>query len=370
MPHDPSIASPKPERRTIAGLHYVRAAATLMVAIYHADVTNALGKYFGHRAFHGFFTPVAGEIDLFFLMSGVIMVVATHDRKTKLPRIDAAEFWWRRAIRLLPLLWLAVLLSSILIFLVHPADFVIGPTLRGLFLWPVGEVIPFTAWTIRYEVMFYIVFGMFFLLWPKLIFLAVAWFTAPLALALVGQAPICEDGEFFHFFFSPYNMEFGAGVAVGMIYLRSPQFLKFDYSLGVIIALVLSIRCGLWLYPGPAMSAYSTFHVFLLMAPCLLIVSFALWTEPSRTFKPMIFLGDASYSIFLFHPVAVSPVLILLKKAAPSLNPDISFALAAIAGIGFGCAIHVLIEKPLIKHANMKLHSLPGVPDRAVAQAG
>lgn len=348
-----------PDRsRTIVGLHYVRALATIMVVVVHACLIVALPKYYGSEVLAGFFDPGAGEIDLFFLMSGVIMVIATHSATTLRPRSGVGDFLRRRAIRIVPMLWLAVLAFN-LIYLVGRGE-TVDPmeSLRALVFWPVGSVVPFVAWTIRYEVLFYLIFALCFIARPKLMPLAVLWFVSPLLISLVAQPPKAEDGTFLHFFFSPFNMEFGAGVALGFAYLRRGAARPFRHQLLAIVVVLAAMRTAVW-WAGPSAVFASTPFVLALLPAGIVVVLLALKTDPIRAFRPLIFIGDASYSIFLFHPHVVSPVVQVLARVAPSLPPGLAAAVATLAAIGVGSLIHVLIEKPLVRVANMRFHTLP-----------
>ncbi len=82
----------------------------------------------------------------------------------------------------------------------------------------------------------------------------------------------------------------------------------------------------------------------------------------------MVFLGDASYSIFLFHPLAISPVEHLLKTHAAWMSAELVFAIAILTGVAFGSLIHILIERPLVKFANLKFHTIPSKNARVTAK--
>ncbi|MER8409625.1 acyltransferase family protein [Mesorhizobium sp. M1307] len=93
---------------TISGLHYLRAIATVLVVITHNVSAASLDKYFGPGMLTTFFTSGGGEVDFFFMMSGFIMVVTATNSATGAPRYTPLEFLFRRAVRLLPMLYLAV----------------------------------------------------------------------------------------------------------------------------------------------------------------------------------------------------------------------------------------------------------------------
>jgi peptidoglycan/LPS O-acetylase OafA/YrhL len=63
----------------------------------------------------------------------------------------------------------------------------------------------------------------------------------------------------------------------------------------------------------------------------------------------LIFLGDASYSIFLTHMPVISAITKILQKANLGKYYDGFFApaLLAVFAVVFGCIFYSLIEKPL-----------------------
>lgn len=76
----------------LPGLDGIRALAVIAVVLYHADVTWMRGGALG--------------VDVFFVLSGyliTLLLVAEHGRNG---RISLAEFWRRRARRLLPALYM------------------------------------------------------------------------------------------------------------------------------------------------------------------------------------------------------------------------------------------------------------------------
>jgi peptidoglycan/LPS O-acetylase OafA/YrhL len=81
------------------------------------------------------------------------------------------------------------------------------------------------------------------------------------------------------------------------------------------------------------------------------IVLGTLWLERviegKRWAKPLAFLGDASYSIYLSHTFVVPATVIALKKIGVTDTPAV-FLLAAVAVMAAGSISYLWLEKPLI----------------------
>lgn len=78
----------------IAGLDGLRALAVVAVLLFHADLPWARGGYLG--------------VDLFFVLSGFLITGLLADETEGAGRVDYRRFYWRRAKRLLPAVWLMI----------------------------------------------------------------------------------------------------------------------------------------------------------------------------------------------------------------------------------------------------------------------
>ncbi len=155
----------------IASIQILRALAALMVVFSHVqadsfDTANRAGQHFA--GFH--MLPLNAGVDLFFVISGFIMVYASR-RLFGTPRAGA-QFMARRIARIVPLYWLATSLALILLGYEAARG-------KGAFpgVWEIlasfgfipfarpqdGLVQPVTGvgWTLNYEMFFYAVFALF-----------------------------------------------------------------------------------------------------------------------------------------------------------------------------------------------------------------
>lgn len=326
-----------------------------MVVVVHASGIVAGPRYAGAHPFWGLLETGAGEVDFFFMMSGFIMVVSSHNPTTGLPRLGALEFFRRRAVRILPLLWLAVVSYAVIRYfgrggIGDPLDYV-----RAFFVWPVGEVSPWVTWTIRYEVLFYLVFGCAFIAWPRSAPVGILWFVSPVLLAGATRLLGLDAPEILVFVFSPLNLEFGIGVALGFAYHRLGPPVPFRFQLTAIVAIFVVLR----LIRLTGIETGSLGFVLGIAPVCLAALVLAVKTQPSQVSKTMIFLGDASYSIFLFHPHVLSAALQGLVRVAPWLPPTAMALIATAISVGLTSLVHVFVEKPLVERANMMFHTIP-----------
>jgi|KBSSwiStaDraftv2_1062776.scaffolds.fasta_scaffold550461_1 exopolysaccharide production protein ExoZ len=292
--------------RSIQVLRGLAAFAVVVLHAYpeaHAPVGNA-----GYGA--------AG-VDLFFVISGFIMASVSKGR-------TAGQFLSDRLWRIYPLWWVAVL----------PWLFMVprGPTsaLSSLTLWPIyagGYFVPVlkVGWTLSFELMFYLAMTLSLATRP-------AVSLALYALCLAGA--LTTSNTLLHFIGSPMALEFLMGVLIA----RLPRRPGLGALIPVGLALLACTSPGIGDVESSFLPQWALWRAILWGLPAAAIVWGALsldrWFR-HRLFNVPVAIGDASYSIYLFHPL-VAYGLGLVRPAR--------IALAA----GIGWAMHILVERRIL----------------------
>jgi exopolysaccharide production protein ExoZ len=258
-------------------------------------------------------------VDLFFVISGFIIARVSSDR-------PPVTFVKARLWRILPVYWLAALPYVAWPILYGTPDWAkIAATVT---LWPVWggtyqqPLLP-VAWSLYFEMLFYAAVA----LWLAGKRLAAG------AAALVVVAALVVPGPVTAFLLSPIIIEFLAGFALARV--RSFRL--------ALLALIIGL---IWLFTpersfeGVTMLDGSTAWLRLAMygVPASLIVYGALgleswFAEPWA--KPIVLVGDASYSIYLTHLMAVRA---LAEWSAP---------VRLLAALALGLACYFTIERTL-----------------------
>lgn len=289
-------------------------------------------------------------VDLFFVLSGFIMIYITRDWTTRGVR-RIPEFLFARATRIYPLYWI-VSLPLFGLWLVRP-DMVFSSSasepqwLNSIFLvpayaYPMLEV----GWTLVYEMMFYLLFAL-------ILILPLRW----RPLALLGWAAVVLGGNLagaqawgavsFHLF-SALSLEFLAGAATALIYLR------LKGSAGMALLLVGAGLLGLlvWFVAGGVFEDEWPRVLRLTLPACALVLG-AAWLDrhgvPAWT--PAIRLGDWSYSLYLTHLLSLVAIEKLWLALGLTALPGWLFPIVLIIGsLIAGGLTYRWIEKPLITH--------------------
>jgi exopolysaccharide production protein ExoZ len=333
--------------KTLYGIQYLRAFAALGVVIFHAAAKVG-----------GNFTIGAAGVDVFFVISGFIMWVITERRPT-----TPWQFFRERWLRIAPVYWLvtAVMIVGALIGLFPNLKLTLGHSLGSLFFIPVrspstGEIWPVLTqgWTLDFEMFFYLIFaGALFLPRPYRLPTLAVIFTGLVTLGalLDPTAPIPQT------YTNPIILEFVGGMLIAELWSKY-GLASTGFGLGCI---ALACAGFLALYIGDhAPDVYVCGP--LAMALVLGVVLLESKDQIGR-WSPLAYLGDASYSIYLWHTLAISVV----AKAAPKLGASSSMTiiLGVVAGVLIGSMAYEILEKPLRKFLAFRRHKRrsPAVTD-------
>ena len=368
-------------------LQALRAIAAIAVLLGHVQgAILTAGAAVGMRPWVVARFPGGCGVDLFFAISGFIILTSSAS-EAGAPG-GRARFFRKRAARLVPLYWLATIvfvpillagrvaprgdlvsaLAASLLFIPHAA--VIGPV--GVF--PVYDL----GWTLNFEMFFYAVFGSF---------LACRLGTAGLAsgallsLLVIAGAAWPASGTLHAVWTAPILLEFVGGLLVGMAFRSS-----FRPPLAVCL---LTAAAGIWLLvldpmalagtPRGSVTPNDLVRVLGWGVPAALVLSGAVFAEKCRPIplvRPVVWLrtiGDASYSLYLVHPI----VLIVLVKIWNTTVPHaarqelttwpVFGASLVVAALAASLAVHRFVEIPLMRGAGRLLR--PHVPSPVPAVA-
>ena len=346
--------------QTLWTVQVMRGVAALMVVIGHSQsAVAATVTLTGGTFARSTIVPWGAGVDLFFVISGFIMVHAS----ARLFGRDGArvEFLRRRLIRIVPLYWLATtaFLALLAAATLKGGDpfpdarailasyaFVPADTYGDGHLFPVFDL----GWTLNYEMFFY---GLLALVvaWPRRRALAAL---GVLLAVLVGIGAVVPGPSAAWFWTRPIILDFGLGLLVGAL---------------VAGRVVLPVRLrGVMALAGVAMLLADPFHVFdgvvgttvanawprVLVAgvPVVMVLAAALLgPEPRlpRGAAPFTRVGDASYSLYLFHPFALIAMEKLAQKS-PAIAGAPGWLLVAgtvVAALLIALAAFRWVERPM-----------------------
>ncbi|MDQ1925035.1 acyltransferase family protein [Massilia pseudoviolaceinigra] len=259
--------------------------------------------------------PGAMGVDLFFIISGFIMVYTTQKSDGSIA--SSIDFSIKRFARIWPVYAIATILYVMLVkdgmaYFAGPGH--VAVFLKSLLLIPpIPSDVPFfgftlpLAWTLAFEVYFYAVFCIS-MLFGRLRWVALCvWMLATvIAIPLIEQNTAFHVRTNFNFRFSYLNLitnsiiiDFMAGVAIAHIYL-APR-IRLTNRILCLNLMWVSIGFALWCnfateanFHGPTKWGWP----LALMVLCIALASKTVSLAPPRF---IVWLGTISYSVYLFH---------------------------------------------------------------------
>ena len=339
------------ETKIFHGIQLLRYVAAVLVVITHATGTYS-EKILALGGGHYWFMGQCG-VDIFFVISGFVMA-GTVTRLSGHP-YAYREFSLRRVVRVVPLYWLAlslkIALALALPYLVSHSKIEIPYLLRNFFFVPVKNnddaYLPVLTvdWAIIYEMFFYLVILISLFLKLSLLKYVSLTFVSTAGLFFLNNS---SDWTVLNYFTNPVILEFCFGVSA---YHLVDKY-QFSWSRLTTYLVLLWLYC-LWL------SDLQTLRYRFIPWDCaafLIVLGVALAESWFRTgfARQSCKLGDASYSLYLFHPFLVPLVVILLKVCGVS-SVLVTVVLFIIISTLVANVLYLWHEKPLTHYLNHRL---------------
>lgn len=329
-------------RSDIDGL---RALAVIPVVLFHAGSSLATGGYVG--------------VDVFFVISG-FLITGIIEREIKDERFSIVHFYERRARRILPALFTVIAASFIAAwFLMMPSSFkefaesVVATAMFGsnVYFWQSTGYFSTEAefrvllhtWSLAVEEQFYLFWPLFLLLatrFPKrfLIGVVMSVFMISLAASIVGIY-FYSGASFYLIHTRAWELMCGSMLALSVVPKWRNTLLREVSAIVGIMMILLPIVIYDATTPFPGIAA---------LWPCLgtaLVLHSEGKTQVGRllSYKPIVFIGLISYSLYLWH----WPILALLRIAFGTATlPAIASYAAVLFSIGLAALSWFFIERP------------------------
>lgn len=343
-----------PSNGILPGIQYLRGFAAILVVIWHADWLVSLPPSYGTSPFQLAESGLFG-VAIFFVISGfIITIISLGSSQTSL-----GEFVTRRFVRIVPFMWVCVIGYNLL-SIAGTGKFDTAPALRAMVLWPIGELRPHIVWTLRHELIFYILFALTMLRARPLPILLAIWFACPLLWYAAAQfwpdlmqpqsaASDLAMTVLYGNIMMP-NLQFGAGFLFGILCLRGSPLMRPRNSSAFLVTIGMTILAtaivGLTLSEDNGLRAiwWTLFAAIVVWSG---IVSF---DKGGPLHALGMLLGNASYSIYLTHN-AVLLVLIQISARTHNVLPAKLFLVSSVLlCIAAGVIIHWYVEQPLIAY--------------------
>ncbi|MDN3695222.1 acyltransferase [Chryseobacterium tructae] len=338
----------------ISQITFTRFLAAMAIVISHFNKDLFLYKI---NYISNIFLKANVGVSYFFILSGFIMIVAYHKKN----RIEYFDYYRNRFARIYPLYVLGLLLYLVTRY----SNFSIYKGflyLFGLQSWIPGEamILNFPGWSISVEFLFYLLFPLlynyFYSKGNKSIWVVtvIIWIMTQVFCSLYVDSsyykgPHTESHELLYYFPLMHINEFLVGNLAGLFFVKNSGQKNYDVPVIIIFGLILLSLIFLpWFYHNGLMA--------LLFIPLIVLISKnnGVLTKVF-SLKPLEYLGEASYAVYITH----IPVLYILREVVGKYNFSIDtvFGIYIIVVILTSILFYQCIEKPLrdyLKKVNIR----------------
>lgn len=362
MSIDPTKRSP-----TLHNIQALRAIAALLVVFAHLPGIEA--KHSPDQILPTIFMLGISGVDLFFVISGFIMVYVTWHTPRKLANVG--RFLFARFTRIYPIYWLIAGLVFIA-WKFRPDLISFDPQTtslwRSFFLLP-DNTFPMlkVAWTLIHELYFYLIFALCLCVPRRFLMAALTlWAIAILALQNSGFCPLSPT---WRLMINPMGLEFYFGAVIGWLYMRKAQDgLQARLAWPILIIGCLCFIAALSYQSGFAADPFPDYarRTIVFGIPAALMV-FGLVNIEQKGYSapvPLSTIGDWSYALYLSHVLTLSVLgYIWARIAGPATwdNLIVMPIMVVIATIISG-VIWYGFEKPLLQFFSTIRARLFGTP--------
>lgn len=338
---------------TIQILRFLAVLAVIVSHSFHelVDLIGGRAPLFDEKLFPGDF-----GVDLFFVISGFIMVYVSRDHFGSAPA--ALDYMRRRIVRIVPLYWtMTTVMIAVVLLLPNAVDTATADPRQ----WIASYLfVPFErsadgmmrpvlglGWSLNYEMFFYAIFACCMLLPRRLAIPAAV--VLLFATHLAGQTALSQVPAI-RYLSHPVIFEFAAGMLLGWAFVTGLRISPLLCA-GLVAAGVALLFSAPRFDEGMEAARHIRYGI-----PALLIVAavtLGRGADAYRGSRLAVSAGDASYATYLTHPFVLGVLTLVFRKSelAGSVDPAALFTvylLVAISGsLVTGHLVHWLYDRPL-----------------------
>lgn len=338
-------------------IQIMRAFAALLVLIDHSFASLTRDKLISidlvwHESFFGQIGTLG--VAIFFVISGFIMAETNKDGFGSVE--SAKQFAIRRILRIVPLYYVATAFAFAVLVSIPQINIGATDLLYSIAFIPhfgTIEIAGFfpvlgVGWTLNMEMLFYALFAIALMLDKALgmVSLLISIFSIVFVSRLLVFLNVGEH-SIANFYSQLVMLLFAAGVALSItfdtvksFFLKHLKWLRYDVLLGLVVVMIALLN---------AFGMHRSLIHLMLDCASVPIVAAALCSQavfPTYIQRCLTLIGDASYSLYLFH----SSLLFVLNSIWRNLHIDNAPFLSAadlLITLVLCIAAYFLLEKPI-----------------------
>lgn len=302
----------------------------------------------GNLPFNGVTQFGHAGVDFFFVLSGFI-IFYVHGKDLGRPE-QISHYTKRRFIRIYPFYWIVTIITLMIGFMFSRGE---QPsflnTILSISLYPSrSDPIVGVAWTLQYEIVFYVFFAILILNKKIGTLIFLAWFSAIVVVNFTDHFygytnPLVRNLT------STYSIEFFFGMFAAVMARKvNSKNGVFFLSIGTLLFLMFGTAENTHLFNGDEPLA----RLYYGVSSTLIVIGLAnIQLKEDRVYKFLLLLGSASYAIYLTHYLIIGVVYKIMEwthlfEKFPVILTFVLFVALSITG---GILLSKFIEYPLMR---------------------
>ena len=324
-------------------------AVLLVIAVHLAGYEEKFGH--GYTILPKWFAIGGSGVDIFFVISGFVMVTITRGRFQQTGSIR--RFIYHRLMRIYPTYWFYSLIM-LAFFLIQQrqgdnsrmvditASFLLLPQNQ----WPLLVV----GWTLIHEIYFYLVFSLLLAFHERwLLPLMILWGGTTITGSLL---LFPNENPTIQLITNPLTLEFIAGGLVARFHYSGKAFAGRPFLIMALAWWLLGYGICVKLGLAPESSHWLRVLIFGIPA-AISVYALVAMEKNSRWQLPiwLVLIGDASYSVYLSHTLVFAAIWRIWGKfgvTGPWVN-GLAIVTMFVSSLVIGMVSFQLIERPLLK---------------------
>lgn len=288
-------------------------------------------------------------VDFFFVLSGFIITYTTYKYRENKKYLK--KYFSARILRIyIP--YLPIAIALLILYRAFPSLSESGRSislLTSLTLFPYGNPVLSVAWTLVFEMFFYIVYAINFFSKKAWYYFLGFWILSIFSSAVFN---IKTDIPLLNNFLDLYNLEFILGVFIAYLIKSGykPNFkILFPGSL-VCLILFLYMR-----YFNISVFPFSQNLLFSLSAGLFVMLGIYYWNKSLKSSHLFMLLGNSSYSLYLLHNPLQSILVRLLPESISQIFIIFEFLSVIILIAVISYIYYLIFEKKIISLLKRKI---------------
>lgn len=340
-------------------IQYLRAIAALMVLLVHLSLQEQ--KVFNDDSLIGIFKVGTAGVDIFFVISGFIMMLILFKKKEK------KDFLKKRLIRIYPIYWIYLSLIILLVMynpaLVNAAEN--ASYFRSIFLLPsMTNPLLNVSWTLVYEMYFYLIITTcIYVFQQKNWYISIN--TVIVLSVIVGLflGDIRYEYAELKLVTSPLLLEFTLGMFIYYLLNSHRYLIKYKW-LFLIIGFSIFVAYHYHLSPLENIQIlgagiYDNRFFYFGLPAFLIVLSLLSFEYENKLFKNGILkkIGDSSFSLYLSHYfvlVLITKVWIIVEISSSCFTNILFVLISTFISLLVGYFSYQYVERPITKYLNKK----------------